>query len=158
MADETSFEGRCSCRAVRYRMTRTPLFVHCCHCSYCQRETGSAFALNALIETEALTVLGSEPEPIDTPSHSGKGQVIVRCPSCRVAVWSHYAGGGRKVAFVRVGTLDAPARFEPDIHIYTSTKLPWVVLPEGIPAVPEYYAKRDYWPAESLARALALRE
>ena len=111
--------------------TARPLFVHCCHCRWCQRETGSAFVLNALIETDRVELLAGEPELVLTPSNSGKGQRIARCPVCRIALWSHYAGGGDLFRFVRVGTLDDPDRFPPDIHIFTSTKQPWVILPEA---------------------------
>ena len=155
--DAGSLQGRCSCGQIRFRLHGPPLFVHCCHCSWCQRETGSAFALNAMYEADRVELLAGAPEAIDTPSNSGKGQKIVRCPGCRVAVWSHYAGAGAAVAFVRVGTLEEPARLPPDIHIFTSTKLPWVVLPEGVPAVPEYYPVKDYWPPESLARLKAAK-
>jgi hypothetical protein len=150
-------DGGCTCRAVRYRMTGDPLFVHCCHCRWCQRETGAAFALNALIEADRVAPLAGEPEGVVTPSASGKGQTIWRCPSCRVAVWSNYAGAGDAIRFVRVGTLDDPDRFPPDIHIYTASKQPWVTLPAGVPAVPQYYRAQDRWPAASLARRKALR-
>ena len=158
MADEKdlSFEGGCTCRAVRYRMTSKPIFVHCCHCRWCQRETGGSFALNALIEADRVVVLCGSPEMVDTPSNSGKGQKIVRCPTCRIALWSNYGGGGDKVRFVRVGTLDEPDRFPPDIHIFTMSKQPWVVIPPGAHAVPEYYDRDKYWPAESLARRRAI--
>ena len=149
-------EGGCTCRAVRYAMQTAPLFVHCCHCTWCRRETGAAFALNAMIETDRLTLLCGTPEPVATPSASGKGQRIARCPACRIALWSHYAGAGAKIAFLRVGTLDRAEDMPPDIHIFTSTRLPWVVLPEGVPAVAEYYRARDHWPAESLARRARL--
>lgn len=145
-------EGGCDCKAVRYRMETKPLFVNCCHCRWCQRETGASFALNAMIETERLTVLAAKPEMVDTPSNSGKGQQIARCPKCRIALWSHYAGAGPVVAFVRVGTLDNPDACPPDIHIFTASKQPWVVLPPGTPAVPEYYDREKYWPRESLER------
>ena len=148
-------EGGCTCRQVRYRLIGTPLIVHACHCRWCQRETGSAFALNAMIETDRVEVQG-QAELVDTPSSSGKGQLIARCPSCRVALWSHYAGAGRALSFVRVGTLDDPDAMPPDIHIFTSTKQPWVVLPEGKPAVTEYYRSAEMWPAESLERRKAL--
>jgi hypothetical protein len=146
------FEGGCTCRQVRYRMTSRPLFVHACHCRWCQRETGTAFALNALIESDRVEMLQGEVEVIDTPSNSGKGQKISRCPTCRIAVWSNYAGAGDKLRFVRVGTLDDPDAFPPDIHIFTASKQPWFVLPPGKPAVPEYYKSSELWPAESLAR------
>lgn len=151
-----SFDGACTCGAVRYRMTSKPLFVHCCHCSWCQRETGSAFALNAMIESDRVVLLQGDPEVINTPSNSGKGQRIARCPSCRIALWSNYAGAGDAVRFVRVGTLQGPDRLPPDIHIFTSTKLPWVVLPPEQPAVPEFYDLKQYWPPESLERRRAL--
>jgi hypothetical protein len=138
-------------------MQTHPLFVHCCHCRWCQRESGSAFALNAMIETDRIALLAQPPELVDTPSASGKGQKIARCPRCRVAVWSHYAGAGTAVAFVRVGTLDQPDRLPPDIHIFTASKQPWVVIPPGATAVPEYYDLQQHWPAESIERRTALR-
>ena len=147
--------GGCTCRAVRYRMETRPLFVHCCHCRWCQRETGASFALNAMIETERVSSWG-DLDRVLTPSASGKGQTIVRCPSCRIAVWSHYAGSGPLTAFVRVGTLDDPDRLPPDIHIFTASKQPWVVIPPDARAVPEYYDRAACWPAESLSRYLAL--
>jgi len=155
---EQTFEGGCACGHVRYRMESVPLIVHCCHCRSCQRETGAAFALNALIESDRLTVLEGEVEKVNTPSHSGKGQEIVRCPHCKVAVWSHYAGGGTLTSFVRVGTLDEPDHFPPDIHIYTQSKQPWVVLPEDVPATDEFYDIPSTWSAESLKRYQALRD
>jgi hypothetical protein len=149
-------DGRCTCGAVRYRLTSGPLFVHCCHCRWCQRETGTAFALNAMIEADRVVLLQGEPELIATPSNSGKGQKILRCPTCKIALWSHYAGSGDKVCFMRVGTLEEPDRLPPDIHIFTASKQPWVVLPAGVPAVPEYYDRNKYWPPASLERRTAL--
>jgi hypothetical protein len=155
-ASANGFDGGCTCRQARYRMTTKPMFVHCCHCRWCQRETGSAFALNALIESDRVRLLHGEVEVIDTPSASGRGQRISRCPRCRVALWSNYGGGGDAVRFVRVGTLDEPDRLPPDIHIFTSSKQTWVVLPAGTPAVAEYYRASEFWPAESLQRRAAL--
>jgi hypothetical protein len=151
-----SLEGGCTCRAVRYRMTSRPLFVHCCHCRWCQRETGASFALNAMIEADRVVLLSGAPETVNTPSNSGKGQKIVRCPTCRIALWSNYAGAGDAVRFVRVGTLDEPDRLPPDIHIFTASKQPWVVLPPGTPAVEEYYDRNEYWPEASLERRRVL--
>jgi hypothetical protein len=157
VSEGVPFEGGCDCRAVRYRMQTRPLFVHCCHCRWCQRETGSAFVINAMIESDRLGLLAGEPVKVHTPSESGAGQEIFRCPRCWVALWSHYAGAGPSVSFVRVGTLDEPDRLPPDIHIFTASKQPWVLLPPGTPAVPEYYDREQYWPAESLARRAVLR-
>jgi hypothetical protein len=132
------------------------MFVHCCHCRWCQRESGASFALNALIEADRVLHLGAEPEIVDTPSNSGRGQRIARCPKCRIALWSNYAGAGPLIRFVRVGTLDEPDHLPPDIHIFTSSKQPWVQLTPGAPAVPEYYDRERYWPRENLARRAAL--
>ena len=150
-------QGRCTCGTVRYRLLRRPMFTHCCHCSWCQRETGSAFALNAMIEADQVELLAGEPELVLTPSFSGKGQKIARCPSCRIALWSHYGGAGDTVRFVRAGTLEQPSAVPPDIHIYTSTKQPWVVLAADVPVVAEYYRRSEYWPADSLQRWRVLR-
>lgn len=152
MEEIAMLEGGCACGGVRYRLTSAPMFVHCCHCTSCQTETGSAFVLNAMIEADRVELLGGAPEPVATPSESGKGQTIWRCPACRVALWSNYAGAGTRVRFVRVGTLDAPGALPPDVHIFTRSKLPWVVLPEGVPAFDVFYSRTRLWPAESLAR------
>lgn len=149
-------EGGCDCRHVRYRLLTRPLFVHCCHCRWCQRESGASFALNAMIESDRVQLLAGAPELVLTPSDSGLGQRIARCPQCRLALWSHYAGSGPAVSFVRVGTLDDPDLLPPDVHIFTASKQPWVPLPDGTPAVPGYYERNALWPAESLARREAL--
>ena len=149
-------EGGCDCRSVRYRMHSAPLVVHCCHCRWCQRESGASFALNAMIEADRVTSLGVEPEVIATPSESGTGQLIARCPTCKVAVWSNYSGAGPIVKFVRVGTLDNPDLLPPDVHIFTASKQPWVQLPSGARAFPEYYEREQVWSVSSLERRKAL--
>ena len=151
-----TLEGGCACGAIRYRMNRDPMFVHCCHCTSCQRETGSAFAINALVESAEVETLKGSPEAVMTPSESGRGQQVWRCPSCKVALWSNYGGSIDVLRFVRVGTLDHPAKVEPDIHIFTRSKLPWVRLPEGARAVEGDYNRVNVWPAESLERRKAL--
>jgi hypothetical protein len=148
--------GGCTCGQLRYRLNAKPLFVHCCHCRWCQRETGASFALNALIESEHLVLLSGQPEVIEIPSSSGQGQKVSRCPQCRIALWSNYAGAGDKLRFVRVGTLDEPDRMPPDIHIYTDSKQPWVLLGKDVPSVGEYYSAKKFWPQESLERFRAL--
>ena len=159
MSDKQNFsmEGGCTCRAVRYRLNALPMFVHCCHCSWCQRESGSAFAVNALIEASKVELLRGTLKQTTLPSASGKGQTFFRCADCGITLWSNYVGMGDRVHFVRVGTLDEPSRAPPDIHIYTSTKQPWVVLPDGVPAVEEYYRRSAYWPADSITRFNAAR-
>lgn len=149
-----SREGGCACGAVRYRLASDPLFVHCCHCLNCQRQTGSAFVVNVLIETERVEILSGDPQPVDVPRDGGKTQRIWRCPTCQVALFSRYTRGG--IRFVRAGTLDDPASVAPDVHIFTRSKLPWVTLPDSVPAFPVYYDVKKLWPAESLERLDAL--
>lgn len=153
-------KGGCTCGHVRYRVTAEPMIVHCCHCRWCQRQTGTAFALNALVEADKVTLLEGEVEEVTVPSPSGNGQVIARCPLCRVAVWSNYFMGGLKerIRFVRVGSLDNPDLLPPDVHIFTSTKQPWVVLPPSHRAVDEFYDYAATWSKESLGRRAALFE
>ena len=159
MTDPSSnvLEGGCTCGAVRYRLKARPLFVHCCHCTWCQRESGSAFAVNALIEASQVELLKGKLTQTTLPSASGRGQVFWRCADCGVAVWSNYPQAGPSIHFIRGGTLDDPSRAPPNIHIYTSTKQPWVVIPDGVPAVSEFYKPAAYWPAESATRFKSAR-
>jgi hypothetical protein len=150
----SAFEGGCSCGLVRYRLASDPLIVHCCHCRNCQRQTGSAFVINLLIEADRLELSGDSPYPAAVPRDDGSEQTIFRCPNCQVALFSEY--GWREVAFVRAGTLDDPSSVAPDVHIYTRSKLPWVSLPDGVPAFDVYYDRKTVWPAESLERIDAI--
>jgi hypothetical protein len=153
MANEA--EGGCACGAVRYRLASDPLFVHCCHCLNCQRQTGSAFAINLLIEAERVELLKAPPQPVEVPRDDGSVQRIFRCSRCQVAVFSEY--NRPSVWFVRGGTLDDPARVKPDVHIYTRSKVGWVTLPAGTPAFEAYYDPAQLWPAASLRRLEAVR-
>ena len=147
-----AIEGGCTCGKVRYRLLVKPMFVHCCHCTWCQRETGSAFAINALIEANQVELLSGQLEKIVTPTAGHKPQDIYRCKECKVAIWSHYGAAGGAINFVRVGTLDDPNLCPPDIHIFTATKQHWIVLQDDVPAVKEYYRRSEYWPNDSVAR------
>ncbi len=153
-------KGGCDCGAIRYRLEMPPLFVNCCHCRCCQRQSGAAFALNASIETHCVTRLNTDlgvaPEAVEMATASGKGQRIMRCPKCRTAVWSHYLAIGALISFIRVGTLDEPDRLPPDMHLYTESKQPWVVLPKNVRSVARYYDRHQCWSQSSLARWRAL--
>lgn len=146
--------GRCTCGACRYALTAQPLIVHACHCSWCQRETGTAFALNGWIEAKHVVLDSGETVDQTLPSESGTGQIVSRCADCQVVLWSVY-GSGPVFRFVRLGTLDDPGLFPPDVHIFTSTKLPWVQLPDDVPAFPEFYRRSEVWRPESLERRKA---
>jgi hypothetical protein len=150
------YEGGCTCGDIRYKVATKPLIVHCCHCRWCQRQTGASFALNALIERERVEVLQGNIDEIMVPSPGGNGQIIVRCPNCRVAVWSHYLSMGQEVRFIRVGSLDSPDLLPPDVHIYTTTKQPWVILPPDDYAVDEFYVVDETWSPDSLKRREAM--
>lgn len=147
-------EGGCACGEVRYRLKTAPMFTHCCHCKDCQRQTGSAFVVNGIIETDCIELLKGAPQPTPTPTESGRPHDIYRCPTCRTALWSDY---GRRpgLRFVRIGTLDEPSMIEPDVHIFTRSKLPWVRLPEGAPAFEIYYDRSALWPEASQTRLRA---
>lgn len=146
-----TFEGGCACGQVRYRLFSRPMFTHCCHCLDCQKQTGSAFAINGLIETARIELLAGAPRKVEMPSPSGRGHDIYRCPTCEVALWSDY---GRRpyLRFVRVATLDEPHAIEPDVHIFVRSKAPWVRLPEQARVFDVFYDMKVEWPTESLAR------
>jgi hypothetical protein len=150
-----ALEGGCACGFVRYRLASAPMFVHCCHCRDCQRQTGSAFVINALIESDRIAHMSGDVDAVSMPTDSGRPHDVYRCPECRTVVWSDY-GRRRVLRFVRVGTLDTPASLPPDVHIYTRSKLPWVALPSGVPAFDAYYDPRTVWPAASLERRRAI--
>ena len=146
----TTREGGCSCGAVRYRLASDPLVTHCCHCLNCQRQTGSAFVINLLIEADRMELLAGDPQPVEVPRDDGSTQRIYRCPTCQVALFSEY--GRPEVRFVRGGTLDQPSVVEPDVHIFTRSRLRWVTLPDSVPAFEVYYDRKALWPAASLER------
>lgn len=149
---ENKIAGGCTCGEIRYELSLAPMFVNCCHCTWCQRETGSAFAVNAMVENAALDLVKGQVEVIDTPTKSGRGQRLSRCPTCRITLWGNFSSAGEAIHFVRTGTLDNTHQFPPDAHIFTSTKRPWVVLGDDIPAFSEFYVKAEMWSAESIAR------
>ena len=150
----SSREGGCSCGEVRYRLASDPLFVHCCHCLNCQRQTGSAFVINLLIERDRVEMLSGEPQAVDVPRDSGGMQRIYRCPNCQVALFSEYTYP--EVWFVRGGTLDEPRSVTPDVHIFTRSKVDWVQIPESAAAFDVFYKLDELWPSESLERIQAL--
>src|SRR5262249_22203184 len=144
-----------ACATVRYRLTSPPMFVHCCHCLDCQRQTGSAFVLNALIEADRVILLSGNPKPVAVPTDSGRPHEIHRCPSCKVAVWSVY-GGLAKSRSVRAATLDDPAALPRDVNIFVPSKLPWFIFPKGAPSSAAYSPPRTFCPPASLERRRVL--
>jgi hypothetical protein len=147
-------EGGCACGSVRYRLTSDPLITHCCHCLNCQRQTGSAFVINLMIEADRVELLVGVPMPVDVPREDGSKQRIFRCPTCQVAVFSEY--GRSELRYVRGGTLDRPSGVTPDVHIFTRSKLSWINVPDSVPAFEVYYDKNALWPNASLERLAAI--
>ena len=147
-------EGGCACGSVRYRLRSDPLFIHCCHCLNCQRQTGSAFVINLMIEADRVEILAGAPQPVEVPRDDGTTQRIFRCPSCQIAVFSEY--GRPELRYVRAGTLDKPSGVRPDVHIFTKSKVSWIRIPESAPAFEIYYDTKALWPAASLERLDAL--
>ena len=148
-----SLPGQCFCGAVKYKLTAMPMFVNCCHCTDCQRQTSSAFAINMVIETKHVKLVKGRPVAISMKTDSGSPHDIYRCAKCQTALWSDY--GRRKfLRFVRSTTLDKP--LAPDAHIFTRSKLPWLKLPKGVPAFKVYYNMKKVWPDASLKRRAAL--
>ncbi|MFO1414529.1 MAG: GFA family protein [Burkholderiales bacterium] len=128
------------------------MFVHCCHCTRCQRETGGPFAHHAMIEFSKFSVLQGEPEFVLVPTDSGNKHWVARCPDCRSAMWNEHGTRSAITRYVRVGTLDTPDALPPLAHIFTRSKQSWLTLPAGVPAYAAYYDATKTWPAESLER------
>ncbi len=148
-------EGGCACGQIRYRIHAAPMFTQCCHCRDCQLQTGGPFVVNGMIETDRIEMLSGLPVPVRMPTASGRIHDVHRCPACQTALWSDY-GGRPALRFLRIMTLDDRDAVAPNAHIFTRSKLPWVRLPEGVPAFDVYYEMKTLWPAESLARRRAI--
>ena len=146
-----ALKGGCFCGAVKYTVSARPMFVHCCHCTDCQCQTGSAFAINALIEAKHVKLTKGKPVPISMPTDSGRPHDIHRCAACQTALWSDYGRRGY-ILFLRVSTLAKPHAIKPDVHIFTRSKVPWVGLPKGARVFKVYYDMKKEWPAASLKR------
>jgi hypothetical protein len=146
--------GGCACGHIRYELLAEPMFVHCCHCLNCQRQTGSAFSSHAMIETDRIRLLSGEPEPTSVPTGSGDTHDIYSCPGCRVAVWSDY-GNKSWERLIKIGTLDDSSALRPQAHIFTLSKVPWLVIPSDVPSFDEFYDLPTLWPAASLDRKVA---
>ena len=152
----TALAGGCGCGALRYRLKTAPMIVHCCHCKDCQRQTGTAFVVNAIIERDNIEIKQGETTVFTMPTDSGRPHDLYRCESCGTTVWSDY-GRRRTMVFVRVGTLDEPALLPPDVHIFTRSKLPWVTLPVDVPAFDVFYESVEaFWPPEARKRRAEL--
>jgi len=153
---DVALEGGCGCGAVRYRLEGEPMMVHNCHCRLCQQQTGSTSVVNAFFEGDRVALLRGELTEHELEGGSGRPHTICRCAECGTALWSYYGRLGKLSYGVRAGTLDAPDSVRPDVVIFTESKMPWVALPEGIPAFEQYYDFRAVLPQDRIDRLMAL--
>lgn len=151
-------EGGCGCGAVRYRVEGEPIFVNNCHCRLCQRQTGSTSVVNAFFESDRVTVTQGALIEYTFKGGSGSDHVMRRCAECGTAVFSHYPRAGRLSTGIRVGSFDDPSAFTPTAVVFTESKMPWVALPEGIPAFEQYYEPSELLAPDRFARLQALVE
>lgn len=154
--DDPVRQGGCGCGAVRFRVSGDPIFTNNCHCRQCQQQTGSTSVVNAFFETERIEVLSGDLAETTFAAGSGGDHVVVRCAACGSALWSHYPGMARHGAGLRAGTLDEPGSIVPDAVIFVTERMPWVALPEGIPAFETTYDFREVLPPERLDRLRAV--
>lgn len=164
----TPLTGHCVCKTVTYALTAPPMITHCCHCTYCQLETGSAFALNTVVESYNFTITSSLPPLFaNRPSPSapdGSQHLVAYCPNraCNTDIFSYY-GANKATVYVKAGTLDHESRrrVRPDVHIFASSKVDWIDLrgevDKGVPVYEEFYDREDVWANESLVRLERLR-
>jgi hypothetical protein len=121
-------DGGCECGRVRYRIEGEPIFVNCCHCRQCQKLSGSAFAMNAMIERDRVEVTAGA-EALESARGGG-----ARCSECGVILWGTHRFFCDAILFLRVGTLDEGERLAPSAHFFLRSKHSWVPVPDGIPA------------------------
>jgi hypothetical protein len=151
-ADSANLTGGCACGAIRYKLAASPLIVHACHCRDCQRITGSAFVINLWIERQFVEAIGAVPESFELAGGSGQPNEVFFCGKCGVYLWSRYHGAPGDALFIRAGTLDTPDAVAPDVHIFTRSKVPWLELPDGVPAFKTFYKLDQIWSAASKER------
>ncbi|MBK6707942.1 MAG: GFA family protein [Sphingomonadales bacterium] len=128
--------GGCNCGAVRYQIEGNPVVVAQCHCKNCQRQSGSAFSVNLMVPVAGVTSTGELAVYEDRDTRSGNAVYRKFCGKCGSPIFSDLAEGNG-MTIVKVGTLDDPAPFAPVVSVWTSTKMPWVELPQGQRGFPE---------------------
>jgi hypothetical protein len=154
---EDLIDGGCACGAVRYRLLKPPLFVHCCHCTRCQRESGTAYVAHGMIERANLEWDG-EVTAVRLPTDSKTRHEIVHCAACLTPLWGQHGRQPSVMVYLKVGTFDAPERCPPNAHIFVRSKLAWVAINPDIPQFARYYNAAKVWPQESLERYATARQ
>jgi hypothetical protein len=155
-ADGETVAGGCVCGEVRIAVRGRPIVVHGCHCRFCQAASGSAFAVNLMLETAQVAVTAGRTQQISRQAELGAHTRHV-CPNCRTELFGHHPMLGPDIAFVGAGVLDRPGGYAPDVHCFTRSKYDWVVLPAGVPAFEGNYDMAAVWSDEAKARVAKLR-
>jgi hypothetical protein len=122
--------GGCLCGGVRYRFTGEPLAYYACHCTDCQRQTGSAFGLSMIVHREAVEVLRGEPRLFEVSMPDGRTKRGRCCPECPVRLWGEPVKLPQ-LLILRPGTFDDPGVHEPFGDIWTQSARPWVGFTRG---------------------------
>lgn len=143
-------QGRCLCGEISYQIIDKPLFTHACHCTDCQKVTGSAFGLSMFILRQDFQMLSGTPTVAHPPQQYGVA-AIYACGDCGCAIYRTHSYLD-KFVFPFPGTFDDTTWVKPQAHIYTRSKQPWVQLADDEPAFEKQYKRDDVWPEASLKR------
>jgi len=149
-------EGGCQCGAVRYAVTCEPTALYCCHCTNCQAQGGSAFAMSMLVPRDGFAFIKGEPKRFDFVADSGNGKTGWCCPDCGVRLM--HDTEGRDSITVRAGTLDGAGELRPVGHIWTRSAQAWMKFDETdliYEKAPEdgYTALKEKWAHQQASRA-----
>ena len=127
------YTGRCFCEETRYRITAEPLTLYACHCTDCQKRTGSAFGLSMWVPRTAIEVTTGEATLQVLKGPDGRGRPGRMCPQCGARLWSE-PEKRPTLAVLRAGTLDDTSWLRPVAHIWTRSAQPWFEFPAGVAA------------------------
>ena len=129
----TLHTGGCQCGAIRYEVAGEPRQVVACHCTDCQRQSGSAFGMTMVVEVSAFRITAGTPRIYHSTSSTGRAKAGAFCPDCGTRIY-HQPQWRKGTISVKPGTLDDTTWLQPQIHIWTASKQPWVTIPEGVEA------------------------
>jgi hypothetical protein len=136
-ADEMTapYLGGCLCGAIRYRITAEPITVYACHCTDCQRRTGSALALSMLLPLAAIEVTAGEPAAYSASLPDGRVKRGRMCAGCCCRLWGE-PPKRPGIAVLQAGTLDNTSWVRPAAHVCARSAQSWFVFPADVPVYP----------------------
>ncbi len=129
----TKFTGGCQCGNIRYEVVGIPKQLVVCHCTDCQRQSGSAFGMTLVVNEADFRLTQGEPKTFASKSHTGRAKLGAFCPECGTRIY-HKPEWRKGTVSVKPGTLDDTRWLKPDMHLWTSSKQTWVTIPEGVKA------------------------